>query len=227
VVFELSYIPLLNTPSGACLSAHNWQELGITTAAVDFERLLVKPGIEALRQVKDLKTYLGWVADPPKSAGQGEGRQWVGKLVLDARHLVPNAEGILALTSSFDGSKLRLSVQELVVLIKGLKPDAVLFSDALRELVHLPELHAPQLAACICDQPAKDALGAFIYQKSGPFLLSLHQYREDFRPLDSQCQCPTCLQKCTRAYLHHLFVHTPLLCQRFLIQHNAYFSFTL
>lgn len=41
--------------------------------------------------------------------------------------------------------------------------------------------------------------------------------------IDSNCGCPTCQQQFTRAYLHHLINHTPLLCQRFLIQHNGYY----
>jgi len=42
-------------------------------------------------------------------------------------------------------------------------------------------------------------------------------------PIDVNCSCPTCLAPFTRAYLAHLFVHTPLLCIRLLIQHNLYY----
>ncbi|CAM2971372.1 hypothetical protein [Legionella worsleiensis] len=47
-------------------------------------------------------------------------------------------------------------------------------------------------------------------------------YELDFDRLDSLCSCPTCSAQLTRAYLHHLYLNTPLLAQRFLIQHNAF-----
>lgn len=48
-------------------------------------------------------------------------------------------------------------------------------------------------------------------------------YAMQFEVVDSGCSCPTCMQNLTRAYLHHLLEHTPLLCQRMLIQHNVGF----
>lgn len=43
-----------------------------------------------------------------------------------------------------------------------------------------------------------------------------------FAPIDPDCLCPTCTAKFSHAYLHHLYIHTPLLAQRLLIQHNVY-----
>ncbi len=69
--------------------------------------------------------------------------------------------------------------------------------------------------------PARDACIGVVYCESGAFSLTDDTQRLDFGVIDVQCQCPTCEQQLTRAYLHHLFKHTPLLCHRFLIQHNV------
>lgn len=70
------------------------------------------------------------------------------------------------------------------------------------------------------NQPAKDACAGIVYSADGQIDLRDKAYATQFERIDSSCDCPTCKQGFTRAYLHHLLEHTPLLCQRFLIQHN-------
>lgn len=74
------------------------------------------------------------------------------------------------------------------------------------------------------DVPARDACLGKLYCQEGVISLTNEEHRLDFSVIDEQCTCPTCKQKFTRAYLHHLLEHTPLLCQRFLIQHNVSFA---
>lgn len=69
--------------------------------------------------------------------------------------------------------------------------------------------------------PAEDAYFGKVYTHEGVIELQNNIYATQFEPIDSKCHCPTCTQKFTRAYLHHLLEHTPLLCQRLLIQHNV------
>ena len=71
--------------------------------------------------------------------------------------------------------------------------------------------------------PAEDAYFGRVYTHEGVIELQNNIYATQFEPIDSTCSCPTCKQKLTRAYLHHLLEHTPLLCQRLLIQHNVYY----
>lgn len=73
------------------------------------------------------------------------------------------------------------------------------------------------------DQPANDACSGIVYCADGQIDLRDKIYATQFEPIDSACECPTCKQQFTRAYLHHLLEHTPLLCQRYLIQHNVTF----
>lgn len=49
------------------------------------------------------------------------------------------------------------------------------------------------------------------------------KFKEDFKPLDSDCGCPTCKDGNTRAYLRHLMVTNEILGHRLLTIHNLYF----
>lgn len=73
------------------------------------------------------------------------------------------------------------------------------------------------------NSPAQDAMTGFLYSKSGRINILNSAMREAHHIIDSECQCKTCSQQLTCAYLHHLLQHTPLLAQRFLIQHNVFF----
>lgn len=87
----------------------------------------------------------------------------------------------------------------------------------------LAELIAAGVTYLESDKPAADALQGRLYTKDGDFDLLAEEKAFDYQLIDSQCSCPTCSQGFNRAYLHHLLAHTPLLCQRFLIQHNVHY----
>ena len=72
------------------------------------------------------------------------------------------------------------------------------------------------------DNPASDACSGTVYLEEENLSIEEPEFGMQFQPIDSTCHCPTCRQLFTRAYLHHLFTETPLLCQRLLIQHNIY-----
>lgn len=74
------------------------------------------------------------------------------------------------------------------------------------------------------DEPARLAFNGIVYNHAGQSDIKNEQMAQQFHVIESACQCPTCSHKLTNAYLHHLLLHTPLLCQRFLIQHNVYFA---
>ncbi|MCW8418025.1 queuine tRNA-ribosyltransferase family protein [Fluoribacter dumoffii] len=73
------------------------------------------------------------------------------------------------------------------------------------------------------DEPAQAAMQGKVYSHAGDVDLTDSKTQMQFELIDADCVCPTCSQQFTRAYLHHLLQHTPLLCQRFLIQHNVYY----
>lgn len=270
--FESCFIPNLSTPAGSCLTTANWQEVLVTRVAYSLEALLVKPGLEILEAMPSLKEYMNWP----------------GPLVLNAQNLKVNQEGVIKISSPFDGSKIQLHASKVLDLIRHLQPDAVVFPEGLlganegfweqwektgifpfvpyRHALELPEalsfgIHSPintaqdypNLAQRInltlprsyyftgaypsegvsqlqnlqgvfieSDMPASDAAQGLMYSPQGLIDLKAKEQAFVFERLDSDCACPTCKQQFTQAYLHHLLQHTPLLCQRLLIQHNIY-----
>lgn len=53
------------------------------------------------------------------------------------------------------------------------------------------------------------------------------QYASDSRPIDPQCQCHTCINGYSRAYLHHLYKSKELSYYRLASIHNLYFMIKL
>lgn len=73
------------------------------------------------------------------------------------------------------------------------------------------------------DMPARDGMNGIVYSQEGPLHILDTSMTNDSRLIDKACQCQTCRQMFTRAYLHHLLQQTPLLAQRYLIQHNLWY----
>jgi queuine tRNA-ribosyltransferase len=114
---NLGFIPLLF--DGIYGTTHdNWQKAGITTLSCSLQTLLCKPGLEALYQFPDLATFLNWP----------------GSLVLNA-HLEPPRHGKYNLHSVYDGSQFQISPEELLRIIKHLKPQYVLMPLQIETLI--------------------------------------------------------------------------------------------
>ncbi len=270
---EQNYIPVMTSDAGLCLTADNWQEVKIKTMSFHLDSLLLKPGYDLLKKIPDLARYMGWS----------------GSVVLNATKCVAKKGGTITLTSPYDGSKLKLSYEQLAELIQHIKPRAVLlpskimrefpqlwdnWNDAIipflaaedvsiqelqrihgvyfnqnhlsaanilveqlerwsalplyiighSELESLDELRKEGTVWVESDAPAAMAMRSLVFSQQGILQLTEDIYAMQFEPVDTTCVCPTCSQQLTKAYLHHLYLHTPLLCQRFLIQHNVYYA---
>ncbi len=55
-----------------------------------------------------------------------------------------------------------------------------------------------------CVFPTRTARNAQVFSSEGPLSLRNEKYKNDFRPIDDQCECETCRNH-SRAYLRHLF----------------------
>lgn len=77
-----------------------------------------------------------------------------------------------------------------------------------------------------CVLPARNARHAHIFTWEGRRNLFNAKYEKDTRPLDEQCDCPTC-RRHSRAYIHHLFKANEMLAMRLCVTHNLYFYNTL
>lgn len=271
-------VPVLTTQAGCCLTADNWQEVGIEVASFYLSSLLMKPGYECLKSLTDLASHVGWHKT----------------LVLNASLPLRLADNLYPVRSVYDGSRMAYSATEVMLLIEQLQPDTVILPEGLgkdrealwrylpeavfpfipvadlsqylstdrphgvyfsydsttttttdllqrlKQFEYLPRYVAGDLSLSFMqglisrgvqfmetDAPAKDASLGKVYCSEGEISLQDIHYATEFSVIDSNCQCPTCLQQLSRAYLHHLYEHTPLLCQRFLIQHNIFYCLNL
>ncbi len=77
-----------------------------------------------------------------------------------------------------------------------------------------------------CVMPSRNARHATIFTWNGIMHVKNERFTLDERPLDPECDCPTC-RNFSRAYIHHLFKAGEQLAGRLAVQHNLYFYNTL
>lgn len=185
-MFINKIVPIITTLEGGALTMANWEELGITHLAVDLYSLLMKPGLEVLTLIPDLKTYLGWK----------------GELIVSTKKLKVK-DGNVDITSIYDGHKFIISWEEIANLLAGWD---------INESGCPPDN--------LTNAPAADAVKGLVYV--GKSIIDLHDIAEErpFNVIDDVCPCPTCQANLTTKYLDYLLTSTPLLAQRYLIQHN-------
>jgi queuine tRNA-ribosyltransferase len=77
-----------------------------------------------------------------------------------------------------------------------------------------------------CVMPSRNARHATVFTWSGIMHMNNKCYETDPRPMDEECDCPTC-RNFSRAYIRHLFKANEQLAGRLAVQHNLYFYNTL
>ena len=77
-----------------------------------------------------------------------------------------------------------------------------------------------------CVMPSRNARHATIFTWGGIMHATNKKYELDERPIDPQCDCPTC-RNFSRSYIRHLFKADEQLAGRLAVQHNLYFYNTL
>lgn len=73
-----------------------------------------------------------------------------------------------------------------------------------------------------CVLPTRNARRGTLYTSEGIVSIKNACYKEDFTPLDPNCECYTC-RHYNKAYLRHLFLSKELLVYSLLSLHNLYF----
>jgi queuine tRNA-ribosyltransferase len=74
--------------------------------------------------------------------------------------------------------------------------------------------------------PTRNARNANVFTWDGTLSMRNAKYKDDFRPLDENCQCYTC-RNFTRAYIRHLFIAEEILALELASIHNLYFYLEL
>jgi queuine tRNA-ribosyltransferase len=77
-----------------------------------------------------------------------------------------------------------------------------------------------------CVMPTRNARNGSLYTKSGKVNINNAKFREDFSPVEVDCECYTC-KNYTSAYLHHLFHGKEMLAGTLASIHNLYFIINL
>jgi queuine tRNA-ribosyltransferase len=209
------FVPILTTQAGSCLTMQNWQQAGVNALACELDSLIVKPGISVLKTFTNLRSYLAWP----------------GTIFLYVNLQVSGPHATYLIRSPYDGQKIQLMQAELFALIMHLQPDYVVFSVDMYSVAEMFMQYAAvfptpvnqAILHAMSNKPADDAFHGLIYSHDEVFSLLAPASQYSFVPLDRCCSCAICSAGYTRAYLHHLLQHTPLLARRLLILHNIYF----
>lgn len=77
-----------------------------------------------------------------------------------------------------------------------------------------------------CVLPTRIARNGTAMTSRGQVVIKNAKHREDFTPLDPECDCYTC-RNYTKAYLRHLFKENEILSARLLTYHNLHFLLKL
>ena len=73
-----------------------------------------------------------------------------------------------------------------------------------------------------CVMPSRNARHGHIFTSEGIINIMNVKYERDDKPLDVNCNCPTC-RNFSRAYIRHLFKAKEMLAMRLAVMHNLYF----
>jgi queuine tRNA-ribosyltransferase len=74
-----------------------------------------------------------------------------------------------------------------------------------------------------CVMPTRNARNGQVFVNEGRLVIKNARHRDDPRPLDADCGCPTCRGGYSRSYLRHLYVAGELVIYRLLSLHNLWF----
>jgi len=77
-----------------------------------------------------------------------------------------------------------------------------------------------------CVMPTRNARKGTVFTSNGKLIIKSARYKEDFSPIDKECNCYTC-KNFSRAYLRHLFSVDELLGMRLATIHSLHFYMEL
>ena len=77
-----------------------------------------------------------------------------------------------------------------------------------------------------CVMPTRNARKGTVFTSNGKLIIKSARYKEDFSPIDKECDCYTC-KNFSRAYIRHLFSVDELLGMRLATIHSLHFYMKL
>jgi queuine tRNA-ribosyltransferase len=95
----------------------------------------------------------------------------------------------------------RSVVEETAPLLPAAKPRYLMGVGTPADLRHAV---AAGVDLFDCVLPARNARHGYLFTAAGPLHIKNAVHRDDPRPIEPGCPCPTC-ERVSRAFLHHLF----------------------
>ena len=77
-----------------------------------------------------------------------------------------------------------------------------------------------------CVMPTRNARNAYLFTYNGILSMRNARYKDDFKPIDENCECYTC-KNYSRAYIRHLFIAKEILALELASIHNLFFYLNL
>lgn len=77
-----------------------------------------------------------------------------------------------------------------------------------------------------CVMPTRNARNAYLFTYNGILSMRNARYKDDFNPVDENCECYTC-KNYSRAYIRHLFIAKEILALELASIHNLFFYLNL
>lgn len=234
----INVTPSLTTAAGSVLTVANWRELGVEHGAFCLAALCIRPGPQILLSFESLRHYCAW----PGKIVLNMVALWAAKTAsgdfklrspYDGSYFTISKKEVSGMLQHLqpdyvvfpDNQSLSDFSQEptpwLSLIVGSYGECSYIIDDCPQSIPHVVSSGQSGVMWIETDRPAQDGLHGIGYCVDRNINLLEKVYREDFTALEAACTCPTCQQRLTKAYIHHLLQHTPLLAQRFLIAHNV------
>ena len=235
--------PYFNSVAGLHLTEDDYRCAGVQGAAYSLARLLMRPGIDALATLGTWRAKLdsAWpiIIDARGFSLSKDGQQLHCRNDYDGSLLRVSVSKLCAQLKDMqvDAILWPYAVSGLAVENAASTPpwyfslahETSAFESPNHSQRFLVDDHISMdnsdysTASIVSDKPVQDALNGMLYHEDGTLDITDPLFMNAHQVLDETCGCTACTAGLTRAYFHHLFVHTPLLCQRFLGMHNLFF----
>lgn len=231
-------LPVVSSVLGSALTADDWKRIGIKAVSLYLEALLVRPGLETLKTLSSMGAYIGWNDQPIllnasnlvekagtytiRSPFDGSRLTYSEAVLLDVvEHLKPTY--LLLPSVKWYAPLAHTEIQLFVPFHESSQIQDERVGHWTRENEQTILFSDKKNIWKETEKPMLDALNGVVYgQNKMVFDVRKSEMATVFRSLAEQCACEACQTGLTIAYFHHLFEHTPGLCQRFLTQHNFY-----
>ena len=239
--------PLVNSEAGLSLSEADYQRAGVQGLVYSLLRLLMRPGMQALNALENWRSASIWngpvIIDASDLSIEPHSEFINIRNIYDGSHQNCSLQEIMTLLkklqidavlwpgNSFQRNEWDDLYSQIPFYCKDsdeqYRPMTTRVDEGkISEFTKTFSIQKDAIPAAgvITDMPVKDALQGLLYISDGVLDIREEQWTHIHSAIEAECLCYSCAAGFTRAYFHHLYEHTPLLCHRLLAMHNLHFA---